>query len=824
MKNKNLGVVAFWPLFFALIFLEAAVALLALLRIPAEGEGYSGSRWILIVLLLGILVSNAIFTFLSWRNSYIKKHWLDPSARPKLYGFLAIIFSLFATITGACAFILRWWNPERLLPFFTRLWPLLAYLILFSLQSSVWLLILRYGVRKVDFVARRPALGAFIILILILGFIQLTGLGVTPDPANPGEPGVPIQGWQLGLALILSIFFLPINFLPIFKSNSRYLDLLIAAFIWGLAAGIWLSVPNDVLKNSFYFPIDPPANIPLPYSDSGYYDYMAHSLLIGTDYIGQIPTRPVYIVFLTGLHLIFGENYNFIIYGQTAVLALIPVIFYKIGKILHSRIAGITIALLAIFREWTGLLVSSSTRVSNSKILLVDTPTLLIILLSILCAIHWLIRRDNRRALIAGGVFGVLLLLRTQSILIVPFLFLLAFLAMREIKHPWLPTTLIFLVGLLFTIAPWLTHNYLRLGTISFDAPFQYQVLASQYAYTGNLDFAAVDFENKSLSHILITFITKDPIFVLRFITNHFLTTEVGSVLALPLIFPFNGLREPINLYWTNLNGSFELQNILLILGYLAVIAVGFGAAWKRWRWIGLLPLGFNLGYAAANGIGRFSGWRYNLPADWVAYFYLGIGFAEILIWLAKILGANAYESRQMEIRDIPSKPQILNNWNVSLLITFTLIGSLPWIAKVINPTPKYANFDQTHLQSQILEVQPNTSRDEFQEFFKHPDAITLTGRLLYPRTFSKNTGLTSSTPWPSYAPRDYPRLGFKLLNFRSYEVVFPNKGVAIENVQGKEVIILGCKREDYVEARLLVFPEIDISYLSDRALKSCSE
>jgi hypothetical protein len=80
-------------------------------------------------------------------------------------------------------------------------------------------------------------------------------------------------------------------------------------------------------------------------------------------------------------------------------------------------------------------------------------------------------------------------------------------------------------------------------------------------------------------------------------------------------------------------------QNILLLIGYLVIIAVGLGAAWKRWRWTGLLPLAFNLSYAAANGIGRFSGWRYDLPADWIAYFYFGIGFAEILFWLASVFG-----------------------------------------------------------------------------------------------------------------------------------------------------------------------------------------
>lgn len=869
MKAKQLRLPDYWPLFFLLAFLEAAVALIALLRIPSESAGFSVTRWALILPLLGVLAGCAFAAYKSWHNPDFRARWLDSNTRPKLYEFLSLAFPTLAAAAGIGAFTLRWWDPDRMLPIFERAWPLLAFIIVFSIQSTFWFLAVRFGIHKADFTTRKPALIAFIILLFAFGFVSLTKLGVTPDPAYWGEPGVPIQGWQLGLALILGASFLPLSLyhprrpsrpraassslattggglaartggLPFFKSNSRRSDFLIGALIWALAAGIWIGVPNEVLKNSFYSPIDPPANMPLPYSDSGYYDYMAHSLLIGTDYTGQIPTRPLYIIFLTALHLLFGENYNLIIAGQTLVLASIPVIFYALGKKLHSRTAGVTIALLAIFREWTSLLISSDTRVSNSKILLVDTPTLLLILLACLFAFRWLERKDKRSAFIAGGIFGILLLLRTQSMLIAPFLFVVAFLALRSDRRPWLAPLLAFILGAAVSIAPWLTHNYLRTGEFSFDAPFQYQVLASQYAYTGNLDFSAVDLENKSLSQTLITFALKDPGFVAGFITNHFLATEIGALLALPLIFPFNGLRAPVNLYWTSFGGAMEWQNSLLMIGYLAIIAIGLGAAWKRWRWMGLLPLAFNLGYAAANGIGRFSGWRYNLPVDWIAYFYFGIGFAEILLWLAKRFGAASLDTPphrpafgagncggETEDTEKTDSIRIKRNFAFHLIppaAFFALIGALPWIAESVNPPARYPNLAPAALQAQIAELQTVVSAEEIQDFATQPEAVTLTGRLLYPRIFGKNAGLVSATPWPSYAPRNYPRLGFKLLNQGVREVVFPNKGVSIENVQGKDVIVLGCERENYVEARLLVFPNANLTYLSNLRLEPCSQ
>ena len=53
-------------------------------------------------------------------------------------------------------------------------------------------------------------------------------------------------------------------------------------------------------------------------------------------------------------------------------------------------------------------------------------------------------------------------------------------------------------------------HNYLQIGQVAFDAPFQYKVIASQYAYTGNLDINNFDFEGKGLGRVLTEFVLKE--------------------------------------------------------------------------------------------------------------------------------------------------------------------------------------------------------------------------------------------------------------------------------------------------------------------------
>ncbi|HET9590101.1 MAG TPA: glycosyltransferase family 39 protein, partial [Anaerolineales bacterium] len=533
--------------FFYLCAIEGAAALAALLLIPSEGGRLSPARLALIGTLLTLIV---LWLYLGIRPPAGLHRFARPAS--------IISAALLGLTFGLLLFLLRYLDPDRLLPAYERLSPLLGYFLVLSIQISLLLLYLYKGFHPGNLSSNKPiylsALAAFAILLFIFIFISLTRLGLTPDPAYWGEPGVPILGWQFALALVGGVCIFCIGLYV----NASVLDIVLPLAIYFLAVILWLSVPVGVLANSFYMPVGPPAFQPFPYSDAAYYDQMAHSLLVGHPYMGEIPTRPLYIVFLTAMHALFGENYRAIIAGQTLLLAIIPVALYSLGKKLHSRTAGLTVALFFIFRELTALLVSSDTRVSNTKTLLVDLPTLLLLLLACLFAVRWFESKAQRDALIAGGVFGLLLLLRTQSMLLLPFLILAALLVFGWQNRSTYALISIFILGLVIAVLPWLVHNYLQTGSFAFDAPFQYKIIASQYAYAGNLDIHNYDFEGKGLGRVLIDFAIRDPLFVSGFITNHFLAAQVGGLLALPLIERYDGIFAPLHLYWMEWRGDLE--------------------------------------------------------------------------------------------------------------------------------------------------------------------------------------------------------------------------------------------------------------------------
>jgi hypothetical protein len=753
--------------------------------------------------LLGIL---ALFFFAGIYLGVISRHdfsRFDLAARESFIfssAFLSLISSL-------VLFLLRYLNPEKLLPYYERLSPLLWYLFIIGIQSVIFLTLVKNGFHLQEFSKRKPvyisALIAFCFLFSVFLFVSITKLGITPDTGYWGEPGVAIIGWQFILSILMGFTALLYFLLSTSDEKSQIPNIVVPLILYIVASVLWLSVPVNVLKNSFYAPITPPAYIPLPYSDAGFYDSLSQSLHIGTGYFGTIPPRPLYVLFLTILHFFLGQNYPAIITAQTLVLALFPVTLYFLAKKLHSPAAGVTVALFAIFRELISLWISSNTRTVNSKIFTTDFPTAMALAVLCLVLIWWLERRDLKSTLIAGGFFGLVLLFRTQSLLVLPVVFVLAWLVYQRRFKEWIVASVIFAVAMTLTIIPWLAHNYTVAGQFTFDDPRQSAIIYSQYSSTGNLDLSQFDPKRDSVGRRIISFTFENPAYVAGFITTHIMNTEIGGLLAFPLIEKFDGLSAPVNLYWISWNGSLAWYNLVVVILYLVIIAVGFGAAWRRAGWIGLLPLAVNLGYAFANGISRLSGWRYNLPVDWVIYFYFGIGVIEILGGLTLLFGAKTQkifslvpqlEMESITLRDF--RPQY-----IFIIFAFMAISVLPWFAKGL-VRPRY-----TASQAQLitkLESHGNNS-EEIKAFLSQSGAVLLEGRMLYPRLYHRGDGMASANPWPAYEIRDFSRIGFILLNNQRNDSIFLTKD-PLDFPQGADAVVLACQSEGYLDVRVIDF------------------
>jgi hypothetical protein len=782
-----------WPWFFHTAAFESLLAILLLYLVPSE-SGLSIAR-------LGLLAILALFFFAGIYFGFIARRDLTRFSFAARTSFI-FSFALLSLVSSLILFLLRYLNPERLLPYYERLSPLFWYLLIIGLQSVIFLILARNGFHPHEFSKRKPvyfsAFIAFCILFLIFLFVVITKIGITPDTAYWGEPGVAIIGWQFILSILIGFFLL-----FTFYKKPSITNIIIPLILYLIASALWLSVPVDVLKNSFYAPITPPANMPFPYSDAGFYDSLSQSLLIGSGYFGSIPPRPLYVLFLAILHFFFGQNYPAIITAQTLVLAFFPVTLYFLAKKLHSTAAGVTVALFAIFRELVGLWISSNTRVANSKVFTTDFPTAMALAVLCLVLIWWLERRDLKSTLVAGGFFGLVLLFRTQSLLVLPAVFVLAWFVYQRKTKDWIVAGMIFAVTMILTVLPWLTHNYTVIGQFAFDDPRQSAIIYSQYSLTGNLDLSQFDPAKESVGHRLVSFTFENPTVVAGFIATHILNTEIGGLLALPLIEKYESVSAPVNLYWVAWDGTLAWYNLALLIIYLAVIAVGFGAVWRRAGWLGLLPLAVNLGYTLSNGISRFSSWRYNLPVDWVIYFYFAIGAMELLGGLVLLFGAKAEkvfpENIQPETYSITFRnfrPQF-----IFILLAFAATGAIPWFAKGL-VQPRY-----TSSQEQLIQKLESSgyAGEEVRAFLSQPGAVLSEGCMLYPRLYHRGDGMSSANPWSAYKVREFSRIGAILLNNQRSDLIFLTKE-PLDFPQGADSIILACQREDYLDVRVIDF------------------
>ncbi len=397
-------------------------------------------------------------------QSVFQERWHDGSTFYRLEG-LAVLVSVFSW--GFLVYLHSGVDGGNN-PLYIRFQPFLVWLISLGVQVAAWLWIQCYGWNVKRLFRFKPVFQTSLIvsvIFLIIGFfMSVTGWGITPDIFYWGNPGVPLLAWQVWSALAAGFVFLMILVsFPVMRVYQKRLDWILSIGLFILAAGLWLAQP---IPRSFFFPSPRPPTFQIfPYSDAGFYDYSAQTLLVGEGFLnGKIVTRPLYILLLAIWHGMEGQDYSEIIVLQTFLLAIFPAALYWLGRSMRSREAGLIAGLLAIFRELNEIAATPLTEVSHSKMLMTDSLTGLAICLFCLAVFRWLRKTEIRpvRAILIGGFLGLLLLLRSQSLFLIPVILLILFLQRRVGWPSVLREAAFFLVGIVLVISPWIIRNGIK--------------------------------------------------------------------------------------------------------------------------------------------------------------------------------------------------------------------------------------------------------------------------------------------------------------------------------------------------------------------------
>lgn len=810
-KNRHDLQWIFWSGLFTVQSLGALIWLLSIQRDARNALifGLSPSRLLLAAVITAILViAFAAFLFALISPAYPQKFASFRENR-RTRSRTANLYALLFFISGLAGWVFNFVLPEAFPAYIERLNPLLALL---SLSSAELYCLIKPGSDVSDHKTRRKQLVKTALLfilpqIMLYALARISGLGLTPDPFDWQPVGMAVQYWQIGGAILIALLLGWVNsLLPRGNRHETRKTVLLFLLIWGAAAALWISVPSEeVLRNSYFAEITPPDSLPYPASDAAYFGLWSESVLSGMGLKNAVVSRQGFILILSAIQALSGNNLWAAVNLLTAFLALIPALLFLLGSQLHSRLAGMMIAVIAIFREYNTLYMAPHFGVSNAKMFLSDLPMMLFILIFVLAAVRWLRQpRSLLRMVIAAGTFVLAGLIRSQFLFLLPII--LIFAAFQRVPR----RSLVFFTLLVIVIlSPALIRSIVLTGSpVIEDSGIHGYELARRYSDDVTWQPDPQTLAEQGSSAVILSFVRSHPAKIAHFISNHFTKELIDSWLVLPAGLPLSFTSSDITRPdYQDAVRRLAGKNAPELLFFALLTAVGLATAWRDHRKLGFFPLMISFSYLLTSAAGRYSGWRFILPVDWIFYFYFSIGTGKIL---HEACGSGIEDDLAEEGKAstmAKRRPSILPALGAALI--FTLAAALPGLSRSLIPDNIRA-LDQ----SQMLEIVRSIPQQELSpELCNAIQGCTLNmvyGRLIFPRWFEAGDGLTSANPWPVYQIRDFDRLGFMLLNETNIEVILPVSALSEPLPYRAACLAVGrWSDESWFKADLLIFPEI---------------
>jgi hypothetical protein len=801
--------------FFLTILTQSLLAVIWLLMIPkepsnAEFLGYSYKRLLLLLPLLlpsigVLLIKEKLFKSKTWQKWFELKRNKAKVARTLIFGglFLTIIVWSFIFFNYFLELFKDAGKFDRLMPIF------ILYLTI-GIEFLVFVVTNLYTVKRNK---QKPFCfpwKSFLVTLLIIGFIflviNLTGWGQGATRIVIVSLGVPVlegQIWYvIGMLLLFSLAAVAWNAIPsnCRSSSQKHLDTILFLTLWLIAVLLWASLPLP--EHNYFAPSSRPPNYEkYPFSDAEQYDYNSLYVLYGTAE-NFVVSKPLYVSFLVILHAIVGLDYAKVVFIQTLVIALFPGVLYLIGKELHSRLGGIAIAFLVIFREINSIQASTMANVSNSKLYLSGMLAALIISLMVFTIIRWF-KNSKEKASIhvftLGGLIGALILTRIQAVVLVPFGIILVIVRyFKNLKTIFL-SLLLFLLAIGLILSPALIRNHSITGVYWVDNPsssgglYRYFIVEDDYGIEIPEAETMGEELKRNISVITAAF-THGFGGIVQFIMDHFMRNEISSMLILPVrlgnTVQFIDLLRISEPFWSETYTMNNSLNLMVFAINSSIIALGFSNAINRNRWMALSIIGLHLVYSLSSAIVRIAGWRFILPVDWIILLFYSLGLVEIVSvffqtafgWNLKVLVPQWAEF---------SEDRVNNHYTWKKLLFFSLIlilvgGFIP-LREILFSSSAPRNNKEEVCRAFISEAELSRTPEkvnELTEYCMDESTVAYSGVGVYPRLFNDGEGYYDRSGDPRFGEQDFSRLVFRSIgipNWSGYiktnrkEIIFPN-------------------------------------------------
>jgi 4-amino-4-deoxy-L-arabinose transferase-like glycosyltransferase len=762
---------------------------------------YSLPYLIISVLLLLWIVMNSLLVIADIWNIPAWQTWKNSFQHPRVRDVLFSAAFLWVVIRAALWYLRSLFGQELAIQVGGYL-DILEPLLNLAFYSAVEIVVVMIALGAADMPVAKGHVRRFLASFLVILFIFLTSvilisetrLGIASSYSGDwqrGLPAVALLEWQIVVAAVFCLCALVVQ-ARIRMRDFPYQDVLICVLIWAVTSVFWLS--NPVIPNaSALAPHEPNFEI-YPFIDSQTYDQMAQSILIG-DHFGreQIPQRPLYIGFLVLGHMLVGQDYTAMIFFQTLVFAFFPVLLFLLGRDLFGRPLGISVAVLAVLRDYTSNIVSPFTgNLSYSKLFLSEIPTAMFLILFLIIAVRWIKSGFPPYLTVPlGGVLGLAMLIRTQVIVVVPVIVLVSILSQRMKTRTIVKGTILMLLFAMIVIGPWLWRNWKITGDLIFDNPeSQTMNLALRYGRLNGIEDQPVRLPGETsaefsdrLKEIARDAILSNPAGAAWALANSFINHGVNNILLFPLrdeIDHFGELAFPADAFWEKWEGEPTASQSVVLAFYIFLFTLGVAVAWLHGRWLGLLPLGLNLAYNLWTSIALLSGQRFMLAMDWSIYFYYMIGIVALIagvLFIPRATRAFVIEwiNNNLHSSFLPARSV---KWPPVLLAAGLFFGvglSLPVVENVI--PQRYPPLPQGQLIASLMDSPALEESSINPACFKKLAAEDLLhieqGRALYPRYYLAGDG-EDFTDTPGYRVANVGRLVFDMIGQKNQRIILP--------------------------------------------------
>ena len=692
----------------------------------------------------------------------------------------------------------------------------------------LWLLI--FLIRKVlckiysthqDSSSRVLAVSLLIISIVWI-FMLITRIGLTPDISYWNVAGVPMMWFSLMMIILMVLIVNRIAGRFRDKFNHKLsptlqvvLEVMLVLAIWLIASFIWIKTPYS--NSYFLLGPQPPDGYYLPKSDARLMDLGGQYLIIG----GKLETpyfteKPFYSLFLGLIHFFFGQSYQTVTNIQILFLAFIPVLLYLLGKQLSGKLFGLSLAAYAIIKEATSLLFTFKISGSNSRLMMTEVPSALLLILTAYLIFTWIKKEKPGKALplLAGTVLGVAGFVRSNNLVVIALIFVyLIFIWRKQIKSR-LPQLLFFVLGIAIAILPWTVYNQINYGknpltwkiqaalSTRFDPELK-EIRQEIIEATATVEPTSIPVPTDDTNDSIPASGIDEPSTVndndtapvdntengnidfykskISMVLGHFLNNQIKSLFVLPFqIYPAHPTTLLEQEYWeepVSWDGEMPLEHILAFCVNLILLSLGIATAWKNFRWAGLIPLVIQMSYYLSNALVRTSGSRYLVPVDWVVYLYFLLGIFTLLRKINLLPEFIPAEQKESE----PSKLPLFLSLAFSLLIGFSLpVLNLTFPALYHNESKEMV---LSRLPMEKIENEIGINAKDMKEFYDNQNTVFLYGREIYP-AFQRTEDIVGGKA-----------LTFTLLTPDLHEISIPYGIELTENLpNGEDMIALGCQ------------------------------